>query len=109
MHPDPAPPDGPRADVPATIPTQTDQNAQAGAQEGTGLRADAQRRTWRALLACGHRVDVVQVSPGPAEPPTSVECPRCGNRQPVDVYPLTALSDPENVGWVPVEADEDEQ
>jgi hypothetical protein len=91
--------------VPPTIPTQTDQNAEAGTHTGTGLRADAQRRQWRALLACGHRVDVVQVSPGAAEPPTTVECPRCGARQAVDVYPLTALSDPENVGWQPVEDD----
>jgi hypothetical protein len=105
MHPDPTSPGPPGADVPPTIPTQTAQNAPAGAQEGTGLPADVRRRWWRALLACGHRVEVVQVSPGPAEPPTTVECPRCGTRQPVDVYPLTALSDPENVGWVPMEED----
>lgn len=108
MHPDPAPPGTPRADVPATIPTQTDQNAEAGAHEGTGLRADAQRRWWRARLTCGHDVDVTDVSgTSPAEPPTSVECPRCGHREPVEIYPLTALSDPENVGWVRI--DEEEQ
>jgi hypothetical protein len=105
VHPDPELPGPPGADLPATIPTQTAQTGPAGAQEGTGLRAEAQRRPWRALLACGHRVEVVQVSPGPAEPPTTVECPRCGQRQPVDVYPLTALSDPDNVGWQRVEAE----
>lgn len=99
----PGPPPG--ADAQPAIPTQTPQTAEAGTHTGTGLPANAQRRQWRALLACGHRVDVVQLSPEPAEPPTTVECPRCGTRRAVDVYPLTALSDPENVGWVPVEDD----
>ncbi|RZU30622.1 zinc ribbon domain-containing protein [Blastococcus saxobsidens] len=105
MHTDPAPPGPPGADAQPAIPTQTPQNAEAGTHTGTGLRADAQRRQWRALLTCGHRVEVVQLTSGPADPPTTVECPRCGVRQPVDVYPLTALSDPDNVGWQRVEDD----
>lgn len=51
MHPDPTPPGPPGADVRATIPTQTPQNAEAGTRVGTGLPADAQRRQWRAPLA----------------------------------------------------------
>jgi hypothetical protein len=59
-------------------------------------------------LACGHDVDVTDVSgTSPAQPPTTVECPRCGQRQPVEIYPLTALSDPGNVGWVREEPQED--
>jgi hypothetical protein len=100
VYPDPTPL-GPRgADAQAAIPTQTPQDAEASAQEGIGLRADAQRRQWRARLACGHDVEVTDVSPGDPQPPTSVECPRCGQRQPVEIYPLTALSDPDNVQWV---------
>ena len=44
MHPNPTPPGTPAADVRATIPTQTPQNAEAGTHTGTGLPADAQRR-----------------------------------------------------------------
>lgn len=106
MYPDPTPPGPPGADVPPAIPTQTPKTAEAGTHTGTGLPADVQRRWWRARLACGHDVDVTDASgTSPAVPPTTIECPRCGVRHRPDVYPLTALSDPENVRWVPVEDD----
>ena len=105
MHQPPTPPGPPGADGAAPSAPPSRQNPEAGAHTGTGLPADARRRQWRALLACGHRVEVVQVSPGAAEPPTNVECPCCGTRQAVEVYPLTALSDPDNVGWQRVEDD----
>jgi hypothetical protein len=109
VQPDPVPPGPPGADSGATSAPPSRQNAEAGAHTGTGLPADAQPRPWRALLTCGHRVEVVQLTPGPATPPATVECPRCGVRQPVEIYPLTALSDPENVGWVLVDTDEDDR
>ena len=89
MHHPPTPPGPPGADVPATIPTQTAQNAEGRCHTGTGPLADAPRRQWRARLACGHDLVV-----------THVHCPTCGHCQPVDILPLTALSDPDNVGWV---------
>jgi hypothetical protein len=53
VHYPPTPPDAARADVRATIPTQTPQNATAGARVGTGRLADAQRRQRQAVtLRC---------------------------------------------------------
>ena len=98
MYPDPTPPGPPGADAQPTIPTQTAENAEAGTHTGTGLPADVQGRWWRARLACGLDVTV-----------THVHCPTCEHCQAVDILPLTALSDVENVGWVPVDPDEDEQ
>lgn len=105
MHHPPTPPGPPGADGEALSASPSRQNAEAATRAGSGPWADVQRRQWRALLTCGHRVEVVQLTPGPTEPPTTVECPRCGVRQPVDVYPLTALSDPDNLLWLPVEDD----
>lgn len=101
QHPAPGPDVPPAADASGTITTQTGQSAPAAPAGPPAGLADAQARPWlRALLTCGHRVDVAQQTPGPATAPTSVPCPRCGVHRPVDVYPLTALSDPDNVGWV---------
>lgn len=108
MHHPPTPPDPPGADSGATSPDPEPQTAEAGTRVGTGLPADVQRRWWRARLACGHDVDVTDASGiSPAVPPKTIVCPRCGVRHRPEVYPLTALSDPENVRWVPVEDEDD--
>jgi len=49
MHHTPTPPGTAGADVRATIPTQTPQNATAGAHEGTGRLADLQARQRQAV------------------------------------------------------------